>query len=137
MSISTESGRQEVICADVAFTNTNFASGTYTISGTYAAAINIPANAVLLSGFLVIDTAFNSVTSDTFTVGDTDDDDRYKAGINGQVAGLTALVPTGTELGVGKTFGIKWTGVGTIPTAGAGRLIVEYMVDGRASFSQG
>lgn len=131
MSIATESGRQEVICADVAFTHTSLTSGTYTM------AINVPANAVLLSGFLVIDTAFNSGTSDTLTVGDTDSSNRYKAGINGQVTGLTALVPTGTKLGVGKSFGVGWTAAGSTPTTGAGRLIVEYMVDGRASFSQG
>ncbi len=132
MTITKDSGRQEVVCADVGFSFDEFGA-----SGVAEAALDLPQNAVVVGGFLVIDTAFDSLTSDTLTVGDGDSDDLYVAGIDGTAAALSAIVPTGKKYTVPDTIDIKWTGVGTAPTQGAGRLIVEYIVDARAMFSQG
>lgn len=54
--------------------------------------------------------------------------------------GRTALVPTGTKLSVVDTVDLLWDVADTTvdaPTAGTVRLEVEYIVSGRASFSEG
>lgn len=107
------------------------------VSGVAQNAIEVPANAICIGGDFVVDTAWNSATSDTFIVGDSGDTDRYKAAINGQTAARTALVPTGYKYTTQSNVSITWTGVGTAPTAGAGRLIMQYAVAGRAHATQG
>lgn len=97
------------------------------VSGTAKAAVEVPGGAEVIGGLLVIDTPFNSETSDTLKIGDSGDDDRYKAGINGQTAAATALVPTGYEYTTLSNVTLTWTGVGAAPTAGAGRLILQYV----------
>jgi hypothetical protein len=80
--------------------------------------------------FTINDGATDFAVGDIFTVLATE------AGIDGQATGLTKLVPTGYEYtGAATAIGVKWTGVGTAPTAGAGRLIATYMIDGRATSS--
>ena len=123
--------RQYALTAVVPFT---FADLT---TGVLAPAVELPSDAVVLSGSISISTAFNSGTTDTLTVGDEDDDDRYVAGVNGQAAAMTALVPTGFQYTTTKSVGIKWTGVGTVPTQGEGLLIVQYVREGRSNEVQG
>jgi len=131
MAITKDNSRQTPAVAIVDFTFADF------VSGTIQAAVDIPQDAVLIGGDLIIDTVFNSGGNDTLTVGDVTVTDRYKAGINGQSLGRTALVPTGfATTNTQKYIGVKWTGTSTAPTTGAGRLIVEYIQNGRADFSQ-
>lgn len=131
MAITKNDGRQSPIYATVAFTYEDF------VSGTYQDAIEVPSNAVVASGSFEITEVFDSGTSDTFTVGDSADEDRYKASINGQTAAVTALVPTGKRYTAQDDVTITWTGAGAAPSQGAGMLIVEYIVVGRASHTQG
>ena len=131
MALTPSSARQSIICATASFTYADLATGVET------PAVQVPQGAIVLGGFLVIDTAFNSGTSDTLTVGDATTADRYKAAINGQSAALTALIPTGLEYTVQDSVTVTNTIVGAAPTAGAGRLVLYYIVDGRAAFSQG
>ncbi len=132
MSITKDNSRQAPAVAVVDFTYEDFGA-----SGTIEAAIDMPAGAQVIGGDITISEAFNSSVSDTLTVGDVTVTDRYKAGINGQSTARTALIPTGFEItSTQKTIGIKWTGSGDAPTAGAGRLVVEYVQNGRADFSQ-
>lgn len=132
MAFTKNNGHQFVKSAIADFTYADF------VSGTYKELIDLPANAVVIGGRLIADTAWNSATSDTLAVGDNTTAARYKAAQDVKTAaGLWALVPTGfrvtnTQLGLG----ITWTGVGAAPTAGAGRLEVEYIVEGSADFSQ-
>jgi hypothetical protein len=134
MTITLKALRQEVIAAVIPFDYTQM------VSGVYQAAAEIPANSMVTSVRLV--TAFNSATSDTFSVGD-------KVG-SAAAAPTTftaaAAVPVGTpQFGqsVGKlmtsvgSVGITWTGVGAAPTAGNGLLIVEYVGKNRGQFAQG
>jgi hypothetical protein len=80
--------------------------------------------------FTINDGATDFAVGDIFTVLATE------TGIDGQATGVTELVPTGYEYtGAATAIGVKWTGVGTAPTAGAGRLIATYMIDGRATSS--
>lgn len=131
MTIQKNDARQEKQVALVPWTFADF------VSGVLQPAVDMPHGAIVTGGFFVVDTALNSGTSDTLTVGDSAVDNRYAAGINGQSAALTALVPTGYKYTAINELGIKWTGVGAVPTAGAGRLLVEYVIDGRATHTHG
>ena len=133
MTIAKKDSRQDILVAMVPFTFADFTAN----DGTLEDAIELPQNAVVVGGGIVIDTAFNGTTSDTLTVGDSDVDDRYKAGIDAQATGYTALVPTAFKMLAQGNVGIGNTNVGGVATAGAGRLILEYVVDGRAHHTQG
>lgn len=131
MTIEFDSGRQYPLTAMVRFTFSDL------VSGTYAPMIELPPDAIVVSGFLQLDTLFDSTTSDTVTVGDVASANRYKAAINAKTTAFTALVPTGYQYTSTKTVGITWTGVGTAPTQGAGYLLVEYIREGRSQENQG
>lgn len=137
MTITKNSCRQEVIAATADFTYADVTSGTY------AGAVDVPAGAIVVGGHLAITTIFNSATDDKFSIGD-------KVGANAAAAatyaaqsaditapGAVEIVPTGKKYTEPSTVGIVWTGTGAAPSAGAGRLTVLYIVDGRAAFSQG
>lgn len=107
------------------------------VSGVAQAAVEVPGGAIPVGGQFVVDEAWNSGTSDTFTVGDGGVGNRYKGGIDGHAVALTALVPTGYKYPTQDNVTITWTGVGAAPTAGSGRLIMQYVVEGRAHSTQG
>lgn len=133
MSITKNSGRQEKVVAyvDVALANL--------VSGAAAAAIDLPIGAIVLGGHVVVTTAFDGETSDSLDVGDASDANRFSATpIDLQVAALTDLDVTGFVATKDEpSVTVTWTGVGAAPTVGAFRLVVEYMVEKRAAFSQG
>ena len=133
MTIAKVDSRQDTLVAIVPFTFADFAAH----DGTLEDAIELPQNAIVVGGGIVIDTAFDGVTSDTITVGDAGAADRYAAGVNAQAAAYTALTPTGFKMLAQGNVGIGNTNVGGLATAGAGRLILEYVVDGRAHHTQG
>ena len=137
MPIKKLSGRQEVIAATADFTFADVASGVY------APAVDLPGGAIVVDGHLAITTIFNSATDDKFSIGD-------KVGVAAAAAatyaaqsaditaaGAVPVVATGKKYAEPSTVGVVWTGTGAAPTAGAGRLTVLYIVDGRAAFTQG
>lgn len=131
MGITKEDGRQHLIAAKVSIGYGDLESGTA------AAAIDLPTGAIVMGGYVVVDTAFNSGTSDQLVVGDSSDDDRYtSSAIDLQSTGLTELTLTGyqhtTET---DAIAVKWTGAGTAPSSGSFRLVVLYMVAGRTQFT--
>jgi len=132
MTITIKDSRQEVVCAFA-----DFALADLAASGSFNNAIQVPADAIVLGGYIAFSEVFNSTTSDVFTVGDTVDDDEYGAAISGQAAALTALVPTGYKYAAQTYLGIKWTSGGGTPTTGIGRLVVYYMVTTKCDFTQG
>ena len=97
--------------------------------------VKLPANAIVTGGALVITTPFNSGTTDLLEVGDDHDDDKYVAGgsDNGSTAQYIAFTPTGYKYTAANTVDIKWTPDGAAASAGAGYLIVEYIVTTRAN----
>lgn len=137
MTITKKPGRQEVIAATADFT---FADVT---SGTYAGAVDVPAGAIVVGGHLAVTTIFNSATDDKFSIGDqvgaaAATANTYAAqSADITAAGAVAIVPTGKKYAEPSTVGVVWTGTGAAPTAGAGRLTVLYIVDGRSAFTQG
>lgn len=137
MPIKKLSGRQEVIAATADFTFADVASGVY------VPAVDLPGGAIVVGGHLAITTIFNSATDDKFSIGD-------KVGVAAAAAatyaaqsaditaaGAVPVVATGKKYAEPSTVGVVWTGTGAAPTAGAGRLTVLYIVDGRAAFTQG
>lgn len=137
MSITKNSGRQEVIAATADFTYADL------VSGAYAAAVDLPAGAIVVGGHLAITTIFNSATDDKFSIGDkVGSAAATGATYAAQSADITAagavpIVVTGCKYAEPSTVGVVWTGTGAAPTAGAGCLTVEYIRSGRSEFSQG
>ena len=136
MPIKKLSGRQEVIAATADFAFADI------VSGVFQAAVDVPAGAMVVGGGLAISTAFNSATSDTFSIGDKEgaavaNGVTYAAAAARAAGGSNPIVPTGKKYLVPTVVGVLWTGVGAAPTTGVGRLTVQYVVDGRAAFSQG
>lgn len=137
MPIKKISGRQGVIAATADFKFSDLASGVY------APAVDVPGGAIVVGGHLAITEVFNSATDDKFSIGDQEGSDAAVkttyAALSADIAtpGAIALVPTGKKYTKSGTVGVAWTGTGAAPTAGAGRLTVLYIVDGRAAFSQG
>jgi hypothetical protein len=132
MTIKKNSGRQELIVATV---DIGFAD---LVTGVDLSALDLPRNAVVTGGDVVVTTAFNSATSDVLDVGDASNENRYLNDANLAAAGRTVLVPTGFVTTASEpAITVRWVGAGAAPTAGAVRLSVHYYVKGRAAFSQG
>ncbi len=138
MTLAKQSGRQDPIVGQ--------ALGAFgdVVSGTYLACVDVPAGAIVTGGGLAVTTLFDSATTDKFSIGD-------KVGAAAAVADTYAaqsadvtvagtwipIVPTGKKYASPGSVGVVWTGVGAAPAAGAFRLIVQYIKDGRAAFAQG
>ena len=106
-------------------------------SGAAADAIQLPVGAVVVGGAVVVNTAFNSATSDALVVGDSASANSYKSSFSIAATGRTALVPTGyLTLSTTRTIKVTWTGSGTAPSAGSFRLEVEYIVPVRGDAVQ-
>lgn len=138
MAITKKVNRQTTVDAIVDFTFSDLL-GT---SGVYQVAVDLPAKAIVIGSRIHMDTAFNSGTSDTFSIGDKVGSAAAVTTTFSAAAAIAAgAAQVGTLLGKKMTsagsIGITWTGVGAAPTAGAGRMVVGYIIDGRASFSQG
>ena len=124
--ITKNCGRQTILSAEVDFTFADI------VSGTFAPALDIPAGAIVVSGAVVVKTAFNSGTSDVLSVGDVALNTRYLSNGNIHATGMVNLVPTGFRH-TGGEIGVLWTAVGAAATAGAAKLIVNYVIEGRAT----
>lgn len=119
--ITLKHGRQDVVFADIDFDYTLLASGANP-------AVSLPGNAEIVSGSLIIDTAFNAGT--TIAVGDVGATARYLAAKDATVPGFNALAPTGYKLSAKGTVDLL---VNQAVTAGAGRLRIGYIVNGTAT----
>lgn len=131
MAITKKAGRQEIIAAKVDFT---FGTGAdVAVQGTYPA-IDVPAGAIVVGGYLNITDA-TTATVDV-NVGDGGSTTRYASAVDGAATGRTALTLTGYKYTTPDTIDVVIT-VADPAAAGTAELVVEYIVDGRAAFSQG
>lgn len=130
MAIEKDVARQYPMVARVPFVYTDFTTGVG------VEAVDLPANAHVSGGALVITTAFDSLTSDTIEVGDAASAARYLSQDVKTAAGSFAIVPTEFALTTAGSVTIEWTGVGTAPTQGAGYLLLEYVIQDRANENQ-
>ena len=127
MAITKNGGRQYPLVAEVDFTFADLATGVV------YPAIDIPANAVVVGGELVVTTAFNSGTSAVIEAGDGVVADRYlPTPVDLKTAGRTALTLTGYRYTAPDTIDVMATLAGTAATAGAGTLRVQYVIKDRA-----
>ena len=102
-----------------------------------AALADVPAGATVVGGAIIVDTVWNSATSDVADIGDGDDPNRYTASpVDLTALGRTALTLTGYKYASGDTIDITWTGTGAAPTTGAARVEIEYLLEGRANETQ-
>jgi hypothetical protein len=133
MPIKKNPGRQELIAA---FVDINLADMA---NGIDQQALNLPVNAVVVSGALVTTEAWNSTTTDVMDVGDATVQNRYLNDGNIRALGArVALVPTGfVHTSTQPALTVRWQSGGGVPTTGKVRLEVQYFVRGRAAFSQG
>ena len=131
MSITKDPGRQFPLVAVVRFTYADLESGVD------LGAVDLPGGAIRMGGELVIETAFNSATSDTISVGDAGGNDAALAATDVTSAGTTALTGFSGEIqSTPETLTLTWTGTGAAPTAGSGYLRVTYGIEGRATDAQ-
>ena len=128
MTIVKNPGRQWILGADLDLEYQDLTSGTA------ESAIDIPTGATIHRGFLVVDTLFNSGTSDVLIVGDILDNDRYLGSTSLTTAGVTELTSTGYVHGNdAPAITVTWTGVGTAATQGKARLFVEFSIKDKAN----
>lgn len=134
MAITKNSARQEIIIAHFDF---SYADAPTT--ATQYSALDLPINAVVVGGALIVKTAWNTATSATFKFGDAVDDDRYTgSAIDLKTAGRTNLTLTGfVHTSSDNLLKVLPTYSGTAASAGAARVEVHYYVQGRAAFTQG
>jgi hypothetical protein len=100
-------------------------------SGAFFGVTDIPPQAVILGGGLMITQVFNSTSSDTFVIEDSSaTPNQYKTSINGQALGYTALTDNGKQISTlaMQTIGLTWTPGSGTPTTGIGYLIIEYFL---------
>lgn len=135
MAITKNEGRQEVIAAKVTLTYDTLSSDV----AVGEAIMQLPAGAIVVGGFVNVTTAFDSTTSDVLDIGDSVDDDEYTATpVNLQALGVTALTITGYKYTAQTDLLAEWTAGSTgTATAGSADVVVQYIVDGRAAFSEG
>ena len=133
MPIKKNSSRQELIAAHLTI---GFAD--ITTYGTAEPAIDLPGNAVVVGGDVVVTTAWNSATTATLKLGDAADDDRYTAAaVDLKTVGRTALTLTGFKHTVSEALKALVAQTGAAATAGSARITIQYFVEGRSTFTQG
>jgi len=133
MPVTKNSARQDVINAFVDFTFADIPT-----TATAYAAMDIPIDAIVTGGDLVVTTAWNTATSATLSVGDVTTPTRYASTVDLKTAARTALTLTGfTHTNTQKVLNGTTAYVGATASAGAARLSVNYIVKGRSAFSQG
>jgi hypothetical protein len=135
MAITKDSGRQEVIAAEVTIKHDTLASDIAVAEGV----IQVPEGARVVGGHINVTEVFNSTTSDVLDIGDGGDDDRYTATpIDLTALGATALDVTGYTYTAEDDIDVEWTAGSTgTATTGEATITVLYVVSGRAAFSEG
>lgn len=119
------------VCAELAADSGDFAAASLV-----TAVVDLPPNAVVTGGGVLVDTAFNSTTNG-LDVGDADDPDRYtSAVVDLKTVGYTALDGEFLRYPAGKTLTFDYTTTGTAPTTGKAYVLIEYVIVGRATENQ-
>ena len=101
------------------------------VNGEAVALTGLPGNAVVVSGEITVQTAWDSETSAELNVGDSATADRYVAGVDLTTTGRTALTLTGFQTQAPGDILGALAEVGDAATVGEALLIVGYVVEGR------
>ena len=124
--------RQTVLTAQREFDFQDFVSGVAT------PLIYLKPSTRILRGWIDITTAWNSGTSATLSIGDTegtDDVDRWLVATNVKASALTPLTAPQTKSTIHTAEALTGTltSVGTAPTAGKGVITIEYIEENTRS----
>lgn len=95
-------------------------------------AINLPANANVIGGELVVETAYAGTTVATVSIGDSASATRYGSAINLMSAARTALTLTGYR-GAGENLRLTFNLTVANATAGKATVRVLYTIQGRSN----
>lgn len=102
--------------------------------------IELPPGSQVIDGFINKTTAFNTTGTDTLTIGDSVDADRYLAATTLKTAGLAAISPTGYLHGYAGTpskLRITRTPADTAATVGEVIVAVATLALGKSYHTQG
>lgn len=103
------------------------------VTAVATAIANLPGDAIVIGGEIMVDVATDFGTSCTLDVGDDADPDRYTASpVNLQATGRTALTLTGYKMLVADDLIATPVIVGAAATVGSGRIVIQYVKEGRA-----
>ena len=101
-------------------------------------AFDLPPNAVIAGGDIVVTTAWNTGTTATLAVGDVTTGTRYATGVDLKTAARTALTLTGfINTTTQKQIKLTPTYVGGAATAGAARVTLHYYIKARGTHPGG
>jgi hypothetical protein len=138
MAITKVDGRQNAVVARVSLTYAELgaaATGPDTLE-----AIDIPVGSTVIGGYTQVVTPFNHGTSAVIDIGDGGDPNRYTASgttdltaAAGTRVALDFSTAVPTKYTTQDTIDVVYTAVGTTATAGAVDLVVEYIMDDRAT----
>lgn len=95
-------------------------------------AINLPANANVIGGELIVETAYAGTTVATVSIGDSASATRYGSAINLMSAARTALTLTGFR-GAGENLRLTFNLTVANATAGKATVRVLYTIQGRSN----
>lgn len=124
-------GRQYIVVAQMDFLFSDL------VTAVAKPVIDVTGGNSVCGGALIVETVWNSATSDVLDIGDGVDPNEYTSSqIDLTALGRTALTLTGYTYAAKDTIDLTWTGVGTAPTTGAARLEVEILTDGKAHETQ-
>lgn len=126
------SGRQEVIAVKQSL---NFGTGKELDSTGVVAVIDLPANAIVLDGYLNV--LSGTTATATVAIGDSGSATRYLAATSVVTVAKTAIANAAGFKTTAPTS-VNITIAGAAPVAvGVSEIVIRYIVDGRAAFTQG
>ncbi len=132
MSITKDNGRQYPLYSKVDFTFEDL--GTPVTASTILEAAGIPTGARIISGNLVVTTAWVGPAAATVDVGDGDDTDRYSSSpLDLKSTGRKPLTITGFEYAGQDAIDLDLIQTTSVSTAGVGYLEFSYVIDERAN----
>lgn len=105
------------------------------VGTTVVDAINLPVNAIVVSGSVTTETAVAGATAYNVSVGDSASTTRYLGVTNRVAAGTTPLVPTG-YVSLGEQIRVTVTPTVADATAGKVTVRVEYIIRNRVNETQ-
>lgn len=119
--------RQAVLALSVTLTLADFVENDNAID------IQLPTNAEVVGGDVVVETLFNTTGTDTLKLGDSADDDEYLGAVNLKAAARTALTLTGIRAtNALRTLKLVRTPADTDATGGQLKLTILYVETDKA-----
>lgn len=131
MGILKNEGRQAVSVAVQVFAIGNFAAALT------QAAVELPGNAIVTGGFIVVEEAFNAATTAAVSLGDAVVANRYGDAIDLKTTGKKDLTTTGYTNPRVADLILTYAETGATATEGKATLVLEYVELSKSEWTQG